>query len=105
MSFPRVPSFVVGLVAGAIVGTIVSVLTAPRSGEEMREEVADAAGAATSAAVAVPQTIRDRMSAAMQSQIDRFNEAVAASKEAAALTEQEMLEDFERTLDEARRRR
>lgn len=105
MSLPRVPSFVVGLVAGAIVGTIVSVLTAPRSGEEMREEVADAAGAVTSAAVAAPQTIRDRMTAAVQSQIDRFNEAVAASKEAATLTEQEMLEEYERTLDEARRRR
>lgn len=104
MSLPK-PGFVVGLVAGAIAGAVFSVLVAPRSGEETREDVADAAGAVTSAAVSAPKTIRDQVTAVVQSQVDRFQDALAASREAAALTEQEMLEEYERTLDEARRRR
>ena len=94
----RPSGFLAGLVVGAVVGLSFSLLTAPRSGKETREDVEQAVEGALSA----PLTIRDQVAGAVQSQIDRFQEALAAAQEAAATTEQEMLRDYERALEEAR---
>ncbi len=98
----RLSGFVAGVVVGAVVGLGFSLLTAPRSGKEMRQQMGEAAASASSSAASGPLTVRDQLTGAVQGQIDRFQEAVAAAQEAAAMTEQEMLREYERVLEDAR---
>lgn len=102
----RVPAgidFLLGLVAGAIVGAAFSVAVAPRPGRETREQLADAGESATSAVLSAPEALRAQITSAVQSQVDRFQEAVEAAREAKEQTEQELLAEYEQSIEEAKR--
>lgn len=95
--------FLTGLIAGAIFGVAFSVLTTPRSGQETRQQVVETAEGVTTLVHSGPQAIRDRLARLIQDQVDRVQEAILAGQEAAFETERMMMEEYERTLQEARR--
>ena len=100
--FPAGVDFLVGLIAGAIVGAAFSVAVAPRPGRETREQLGGAGGSATSAVLSAPEALRAQIGGAVQSQVDRFHEAVAAAREAREQTEQELLQEYEQSIEQAR---